>query len=94
MWHSKIAMTDDGCEFNAVHQLIVKELGLKLRGEGPSAVNFDSHHMRIYSVVDIVVKVKDSIGQIQRSKETFLSVQEAPEDFVLGLPFLMRHDPD
>ena len=88
------SMTDDGCEFNAVKQLIVKELGLKASGQGPTAINFNGHHMKIYRTVDIDVKIKDSSGQMLRTKETFLAVQEAPEDFVLGLPFLMKHDPE
>ena len=74
MWHSMKAMTDDSCEFNTVHQLRVRELDLKLREEELSAVNFDSHHMRIYSLVNIMVKVEDSIRGILQLKETFLSV--------------------
>ena len=29
-WHMTMSMTDNGCEFNTVKQLIVKELGLKV----------------------------------------------------------------
>ena len=93
-WHSTTSMTDDGCEFNAVRQLVIKELRLKASGHGPTVINFDGHHMKIYRTVDISVKIKDSLRQTLRTREMFLSVQEASEDFVLGLPFLTKHDPE
>ena len=87
-------MTDDGCKFNAVKQLIVKKLRLKASEQGPTAINFDDHHMKIYRTVNIDVKIKDSSGQMLCTKKTFLAVQEAPEDFVLELLFLTKHNPE
>ena len=94
MWHLTKVMMDDSCEFNTVCQLRVKELGFKLRGKELSTVNFNSHHMRIYSLVNIMVKVEDSIRGILWLKKTFLSVQEVLKDFILELSFLMKHNPE
>ena len=91
-WHTTMFMTDDGCEFNAVKQLIVKKLRLKVSEQGLTVINFDGHHMKIYRTVNIDVKIKDLSGQILHTKEMFLAVQEVSEDFVLELPFLMKHD--
>ena len=91
-WHTTTFMTDDRCEFNTVKQLIVKKLRLKVSDQGLTVINFDSHHMKIYRTVDIDVKIKNLSEQMLHTKKTFLVIQEASEDFVLELLFLIKHN--
>ena len=67
-------MTDDRCKFNAVKQLIVKKLELKASDQGPTVINFDGHHIKIYRTVDIDVKIKDLSEQMLHTKKMFLAV--------------------
>ena len=93
-WHSTTSMTDNRCKFNAVRQLVIKKLRLKASDHESTVINFDSHYMKIYRTVNISVKIKNSLRQMLHTRETFLSVQKASEDFVLELPFLTKHDPE
>ena len=93
-WHSTTSMTDDGCKFNTVRQLVIKELRLKVSDHESTVINFDSHHMKIYRTVNISVKIKNSLEQMLCTRKMFLSVQKASEDFILELPFLTKHDPE
>ena len=85
-------MTDDRCKFNTVKQLIVKKLKLKVSEQSLTVINFDGHHIKIYRTVNIDIKIKDLSEQMLHTKEMFLAVQEALEDFVLELSFLMKHN--
>ena len=85
-------MTDNEYEFNAVRQLVIKELRLKASDYNPTVINFDSHHMKIYKTVNINVKIKNSLRQMLCTKKTFLSVQKVSEDFILELFFLIKYD--
>ena len=67
-------MTDDGCEFNTVKQLIVKKLKLKVSDQSLTVINFNSHHMKIYRMMNIDVKIKNLSEQILHTKKIFFAV--------------------
>ena len=92
-WIKAGAITDDGCQFNAIKRILVTQLGFKTSGRPPTAVNFDGKHLQVYGCTDIQLKVKDTSNKVKRTKETFLAVHDAPEDIILGLPFLVKHNP-
>ena len=52
-------MTDDGCEFNTVKQLIIKKLKLKVSDQSFTVINFDDHHIKIYEMMNIDIKIKN-----------------------------------
>ena len=85
-------MTDDRCKFNAVKQLIVKKLRLKVSDQSFTVINFNSHHMKIYRMMNIDVKIKNLSEQMLHTKKTFLAVQKVSENFVLKLLFLIKYD--
>ena len=91
-WHTTTFITDNRCEFNAVKQLIVKKLRLKVSEQSLTVINFDDHHIKIYRTVNIDVKIKDLSEQMLHTKKMFLAVQEISEDFILELLFLIKHN--
>ena len=93
-WHSMMSMTDNRCKFNTVRQLVIKKLRLKVSDHESTVINFDSHHMKIYRTVNISVKIKNLLRQTLHTREIFLSVQKASEDFILELLFLTKHNPE
>jgi hypothetical protein len=92
-WVQTLAITDDGCQFNAIKRMLVAELGFKPTGQPPKAVNFDGNHLQVYGWVEIQLKITDTNNKVKRTKETFLTVHDAPGDIILGLPFLAKHNP-
>ena len=52
-------MTDNECKFNAVRQLVIKKLRLKVSDHESTVINFDSHHIKIYRMMNISVKIKN-----------------------------------
>ena len=92
-WLKRTLMTDDGCQMNVVKQMLVKELGLEPKGRVSPAINFDGRSLPLYGLVTLCICVTDSNGKRLEAKETFVAVQDAPKDIVLGLPFLVKHDP-
>ena len=93
-WHTTMFMINDRCKFNAVKQLIVKKLRLKVSEQSLTVINFDDHHIKIYRTVNIDVKIKDSSEQMLHTKKMFLAVQKVSEDFILELLFLTKHNPE
>ena len=85
-------ITDNGCEFNTVKQLIVKKLRLKVSEQSLTVINFDGYHIKIYRTVNIDIKIKDLSEQMLHTKKMFLAVQEVFKDFILELLFLIKHD--
>ena len=67
-------ITDDGCEFNTVKQLIIKKLRLKVSNQNFTVINFDDHHMKIYRTVNIDIKIKNLSEQMLYTKKTFLTI--------------------
>ena len=71
---------------------MIKKLRLKVSDHESTVINFDSHHMKIYRTVNISVKIKNLLRQTLHTREIFLSVQKASEDFILELLFLTKHN--
>ena len=87
-------MIDGGCQLNTIRQSVVKKLeAVPKRRNVPRAIVFNKTKMVLYGLVSLEIRVKDTAGRIRRSRETFVSVGNAPKDVVLGMMYLEKHDP-
>ena len=63
------------------------------RGNVPRVIVFNETKMVLYDLVSLEIRVKDTAGRIHRSRETFVSVGNVPNDVVSEMMYLEKHDP-